>query len=334
MRASHLIHPGLITIADWPDPEPVERGEFLVRMLMASLCGSDSHFVLESAGEKERSKPGFPGHEGIGVVVDSRSDAFPVGQVVVTIPEGAFGGCFAQYQVLDEQHALRLPEGVDTSDRQVLRQYLMVQQMGTVLWAMDRFWDDGIDTEGVAVVLGAGPAGFFFTQEILRRGFTRVAVLERNPERLDLVSRLGARTAVDATELKQVVDGLSGGRGASFVVEAVGKADVRELGVQVAGMDARYGWFGVPERMADNYLFPVYQAQTKCLRILPVVGAQSNDPGLRSFRRAMDLIHEDPEGTVGLISGRSYGLEELPRAFQVQTNPMPGDGLKAYIDIA
>ncbi|HKA49494.1 MAG TPA: alcohol dehydrogenase catalytic domain-containing protein [Candidatus Dormibacteraeota bacterium] len=102
MRAARLVAPGHLEVARVPIPEPGSR-QALIRMRRASICGSDVHVVFDGfEPDQLPAAPGYPGHEGVGEVVDTRSDAFAAGDRVLTVPVPARAGCFAEFQVVDE----------------------------------------------------------------------------------------------------------------------------------------------------------------------------------------------------------------------------------------
>ena len=317
MRGSHVPATGTVTVTDWPDPQVREPGQLVVRMLHASICGSDLHVAFHGLLHAEGPRrPGYPGHEGVGVVVESRSERVPEGTLVLTVPPGETGGCFAELQLLDDLHVVELPAGTDPADSRQLRRLMMAQQYGTCLYAMRQFWP--VETPArrahTCVVMGAGSAGLFFVQEALRRGFEHVVVSDLDPARLEVARGLGAIPVhVPGQDLAEVVAGTSGGRGADLVVEAVGHDVLRDQAVELAAGRGVVGLFGLPERHGATAV-PLWDAFRKNLRIQCSVAAQS-EPGLTSFREALRRIAEG--GTdVEHCLGHEFPLEQVPEAMR------------------
>ena len=102
---------------------------------MAAICGSDLHQVFfDSFGpQKLPAEPGWPGHEGVGEVVESRYDGLKPGDKVLTVPGAGFQRCFADYQTLPGFWCLPLPD-CDGS----VEDLLMAQQFGTTIYALRR----------------------------------------------------------------------------------------------------------------------------------------------------------------------------------------------------
>ncbi|WP_209326283.1 alcohol dehydrogenase catalytic domain-containing protein [Brevibacterium renqingii] len=75
-------------LRDFERPQLAE-GESLVRLTTATVCGSDRHTV---SGRRSGACPSVLGHEGVGIVEETRSD-LPVGTRVVFAVTSVCGGC-------------------------------------------------------------------------------------------------------------------------------------------------------------------------------------------------------------------------------------------------
>lgn len=296
--------PGVVDVGDAADPRPGD-GEVLVRMHLASICGSDTHIVHDGFHRPERlGVPGYPGHEGVGVVAESRAAGFAPGDRVLTVPPGWLGACFAELQVVDPAYLVRVPDGV------TLERALMAQQLGTTVFAMKRF---EVPERDVAAVIGAGSAGSYFVQHLRRLGYGHVVVAEPDPARLRTAGRLGATTLVDAREesVVEAVRDLTAGRGAGLVIEAAGYDACRADAVESLRHGGTAGFFGYPERYGDAP-YPSFLAFRRNATLAWINGAQL-EPGLASFREAMELIASD-EIEVDHCLERFLDLEEIVEA--------------------
>ena len=75
-RAGQVVALGRLEFVEAP-VEPPREGDLLVRSRFASICGSDLHVVNHGVDTApELWVPGYPGHEGVGVVVESRAAGF------------------------------------------------------------------------------------------------------------------------------------------------------------------------------------------------------------------------------------------------------------------
>jgi L-iditol 2-dehydrogenase len=325
MRAAFVPEPNRVEVGDFPEPAATADGELVVRMERASICGSDVHAVYDGFhNEGWLGRPGYPGHEGVGEIVESRSARFPTGVRVLTVPIGSAGGCFAEYQLLDEDHVVPLPADGD------LARLLMAQQYGTTLYSMRMFVPDG--SSGTAAIIGAGSAGLFFLQQAVQRGFENLVVSDLNEERLAVAGRLGARTLVHAPResLVDAVLDVTGGAGADLVIEAAGYDALRVDAIAAVAVHGTVGFFGFPEKygMAE---FPMYEAFRKIVRIQWASGTQA-EPGLVAFRDALQHIHEgriDVDHCLGPV----HGIDEVPAAMAIAREQGHG-AVKLAIDLS
>ena len=321
MRAAFVPEPNRVEVGTFPDPVAERPGELVVEMTRASICGSDVHSVYHGFHNPDGlGRPGYPGHEGVGVVVDSHSEEYPVGTRVLTVPVGNIGGCFAERQLLSDTQVVPIPDDADDAA------ILMAQQYGTTLFAMRLFWPEtgntGMTTRTCAII-GAGSAGLFFLQQALRLGFERVIVSDLNADRLAVAARLGAETVHAPEEsLAEAVLAATDGVGADLVIEAAGYDRCRADTIAAVRMFGTVGFFGFPEVDGDAP-FPMFDAFRKAARIQWASGTQG-EPGLVSFRDAVRDIHEG-RIDVSYCLGREFSLDEMPRAMEVARDQGHGD---------
>jgi L-iditol 2-dehydrogenase len=318
MRAAVVPEPGRIEVREFPIPVARHDGDVVVRMSRASICGSDIHAVLHGFhNPTQLGRPGYPGHEGVGTIAESRSSRFTEGDVVLTVPIGREGGCFADYQLIPDTQLVALPAGGDES------RLLMAQQYGTTLYAMRLFWNEDERRRRVAAIMGAGSAGLFFVQQVVALGFEHVIVSDLNTDRLSIAKRLGATQTVRApdSDITAAVDTVTSGEGADLVIEAAGYDSLRAEAIRSVATLGTVGFFGYPERygMAE---FPMFDAFDKIVRIQWAAGTQS-EPGLRSFRDAVEHIHSS-QIEVDYCLTKSYPLSDVAEAFHVAERQ--GDG--------
>ena len=98
------------------DIPKMEAGKVLVKTNLASICGSDLHITYMGWNVHEFPLPhGYPGHEGIGQIIDPGDTTFKEGELVLTVPNIWQSKCFAGYQLIDPSFLLRVPQGVPES---------------------------------------------------------------------------------------------------------------------------------------------------------------------------------------------------------------------------
>ena len=326
MRAARLVEPGKIVCEDTPLFEP-ERGQVVVRNRMAAICGSDLHQVfMEPLGAQSLpAEPGWPGHEGVGEVVESLHDELQVGDMVLTVPGYGYQRCFADYQTLPGHWCLKLPE----YDGPV-EDLLMAQQFGTTIFALRQ---GNMDFVGKTVaVLGQGSAGQFFAWQAKHLGAAQVVVADLSPARLAQSSVFGADVAVmgdtDGKAVREAVMDVSGGRGAHIVIEAVGRRETIQHAIDIARPLGTVVFFGLPDTN-ESVPFSYARFFMKQLRMYAVVGAQAEED-LSSFHKALDWIARREIDVTRMVSHR-LSLEAIERAMLL-AHERDEDALKVTLD--
>ena len=262
-----------------PDPEP---GKVLVRTRLASICGSDLHIVYMGWNAHEFPLPhGYPGHEGLGEVVDGGGTDFAPGDLVLTAPNIWNSRTFAGYQLIEPHFLLKLPRDVPE------KHLLMAQQLGTVVFGCRRL--PSLIGQTV-VVVGQGSVGLFHDFMLRRLGAHRIIGIEPVPERLAAGRAMGLDEAVDVSGRRatEAVMDLTGGEGADLVIEAVGSVETLNQTLQLAKPLGRIAVFGLPPTM-ERVPFDWDTFFRKRLDMHTVFGAQ-DEPGLPAFQIAVDYI--------------------------------------------
>lgn len=308
-RAGQLVGLGRMAFVEAP-VEPLRDGDLLVRSRYASICGSDLH-VVNHGVETDPAlwAPGYPGHEGVGEVLESRAAGFAPGAEVLLVPPVPEGRCFAEHQRVRATSAIMLQGPLPP-----IEQVLMAQQLGTVVFAArQRPWDVAGRT---VAVIGQGSAGLFWAWSLKRAGAARVIVADRSPARLAASTGFGADVVVDARteDLTAAVMDLTGGEGADFVVEAVGRRETLLQSIGLCRTGGQLCWFGLPDTddpvPIDFRLFFRRKLTAFC-----TYGAQV-EPGLVSFRVALEHIRRGEIDVRPLLS-HVVPVEEIDRAFQL-----------------
>ena len=323
MKAGRWVDVGRVVCEEVPRPSPAD-GEILVRTAYTSICGSDLHSVY--GGPPPPAVPaGWPGHESVGEVVESRCPGFEPGDRVLTVPHFVDGRCMAEYQALPGSFCIRL------ADKAPLSHLLMAQQLGTVIYALRRHPLDLIGQD--VAVIGQGSAGAFFTFLLKRAGARSVLVSDKSPARLAYSRHLGADLTVpadgaDEEGFRSAVLEATGGRGAGLVVEAVGSRETFPLSVELAADSATVLWFGLPEG-TGAYPFSFPEFFVRRLTAYAISGTQG-EPGLESFRYAAQLIADGAIDVAPLLS-HMLPIDQVEEAFHMAHDRTDG-ALKVSIE--
>jgi L-iditol 2-dehydrogenase len=340
MKAGRWVDVGRVVCEEVPRPSPAD-GEILVRTAYTSICGSDLHSVY--GGPPPPAVPaGWPGHESVGEVVESRCPGFEPGDRVLTVPHFVDGRCMAEYQALPGSFCIRL------AGKAPLSHLLMAQQLGTVIYALRRHPLDLIGKD--VAVIGQGSAGAFFTFLLKRAGARSVLVTDKSPARLAYSRQLGADLTVlaggadadgagatgagatgagaDGAGFRAAVHEATSGRGAGLVVEAVGSRETFPLSVELAADSATVLWFGLPEG-TGAYPFSFPEFFVRRLTAYAISGTQG-EPGLESFRYAVQLIADGAIDVSPLLS-HMLPIDRVEEAFHMAHDRTDG-ALKVSIE--
>ncbi len=244
-----------IRVEEVPDPGIEDPTDAVIRVSTTGLCGSDLH--LYDPLTPFMTPGDIVGHEAMGVVeaVGSEVSKLAVGDRVVVPFNISCGSCwmcerrlYSQCEVTQNRETgtgaslfgysslygavpggqaelLRVPFAdfmpVKVPDGPADDRFVYLSDVLPTAWQGVHY--AAVPEGGTLLVLGAGPIGDMATRIALHRGI-RVIVVDRVPERLARVSARGAEI-LDLGEIDDVAEqvrGLTGGRGADSVLEAVG----------------------------------------------------------------------------------------------------------------
>jgi L-iditol 2-dehydrogenase len=259
-RAAVLTAPGEpLVLRELPIPE-VEPGALLVKIEVATLCGSDAHIARGRLAIESVAFPVVPGHEFVGKIVeigagaefDSMGEELKLGDRVVWEHEPCgkcvectlnrqpqlcrnkntygllsaeqfpylTGGCSEYAYVFPRSGRLRVPDGVDSEWASASSCAARTVMAGYERLGRIAPWQS-------VVVQGAGPLGLFATAVARRAGAKRVIVVGAPEQRLALARAYGAdhTITIEGTTTEQraaQIRDLTEGEGADIVMEFSG----------------------------------------------------------------------------------------------------------------
>jgi putative phosphonate catabolism associated alcohol dehydrogenase len=309
---------------EYPLPDRLEPAAVLVKMNMATVCGSDMH---SWRGRRPFPTPSVLGHEGIGTIVQMGDaverdtagrvlalgdritwtimascgqcvfcrihglpqkclDLFKYGHSVSDVPP-FFLGTFGEYVYLKPGTGLfKVPD--DMSDETASP---LMCAAATVACGFDRA---GVIPGDTVVIQGAGMLGLYAAAFANAMGAGQVIVIDILDKRLDTARRFGADHVLNAEVLSQnalieSVKERTGGLGADLLMEVAGFASVVETGVKLLRMGGRYMLHGAVYPN-DNFSLESHDVITKCLSLYGSHNYDSKHLGM-----AMDLVHRTQE---------------------------------------
>jgi L-iditol 2-dehydrogenase len=306
MLAMQAIDKGDVRLTEVSVPKPMD-GQVLVKMELASICGSDLHIVDYGwLVEEYPLRPGYPGHEGIGTVVDANGTDLQNGDRVLVTPAIWGSLCFAEYQALGTNFVTVLPEASDQQPDHLL----MAQQLGTVIFAAKRLPNLLGKT---CVVMGQGSAGLFWNFVLKHLGADRVIAIDPIAHRLEIGAGFGSDDRIGETfdaATRAVLD--LTGEGADLVVEAIGTKETHGQAMDLVRPDGQIVWFGVPQS-AESIPFDFDTFFRKRIAAYSPLGAQ-DELELSSFRQALKWINEGSIDMTEVVT-HSFPLSRIDEAF-------------------
>jgi threonine dehydrogenase-like Zn-dependent dehydrogenase len=230
-----------VAVEDYPEPAGPGRGEIVLRVNRAAICGTDASEWAH--GPFLAQPPVVLGHEFTGTVVATGegADGFSAGDRVVCGAGASCGHCewcatgrsnlcagyrtyglhldggLAPYVAVPHHICLHVPEDVgDTAAA-------MAQPLAVALHAVRR---SGLAPGRSCAVIGAGGIGAFVIAAAAARGASPLIALDIDDGRLETASRLGAHVTrnVRGADLAATLAAQTDGLGAHVVIEASGAA--------------------------------------------------------------------------------------------------------------
>jgi threonine dehydrogenase-like Zn-dependent dehydrogenase len=335
---------GLLQIREVAVPA-VEAGGILVKVEVAGICGTDVH---QRKGELSIRPPLplIPGHETIGRIVelgavrlrDSAGEELKIGDRIMWAhadcgecywcqiarepvlcarragygfaPPAALRGGFAEYEYVDPlTNVVKVPD--ELTDEEAVGVGCAFR---SVVAGFERFGT--FDLMSDVVVQGAGPIGLYSTVLARESGARTIIVLGAPKNRLELAKEWGADHVVDIGEVKtpeerkELILGLTGGRGPEVVVEASGVPAAFAEGVELIGRGGKYLVLGQSSTIEAPFAPGLITGKA-----LTVIGSVS--AAIPHFYRALQFIKTHRATyAFGDIVTRTYRLEDINQALE------------------
>ncbi len=259
--------PNDLRIEDVSIPE-IGKGDILVKVLSASICGTDLRIYH---GNHRMYPPGtvrIPGHEVVGTIegVGAEVSNYALGQRVFCAPNTGCGHCeqcvtgnnnlcanydaigvtsdggFAEYvripaNSVQQGNVIPVSESVDPAVAALVEPFACVLRGQNALH---------IKTGDVVLIMGAGPIGVMHLKLARAQGAGRIIVSEPIADRALQAKRMGADRVVDpgAEDLKSILSEESLGHGADAIIVAAPIHAAQESALDLAAIGGRINFFG------------------------------------------------------------------------------------------
>lgn len=261
MKAAVFEKPGVITVKQIPIPK-INDNEVLIKVKYTGICGTD--WSIYKGLYSSDKLPMVSGHEFSGDIVEVGSSArgLKVGDRVTADINMGCGTCF--YCIRGEKLLCNefTQLGIHTDGS--FAEYVKAP------WSQVHILPEGLSYEAGAFIepvscviheakamnakLGSSVAvigcglGVLHARMAVLRGCAPVIVIGDNEKRLNIAKEMGADYIIDINKIKDPVAEvirLTGGRGADYVIEAVGRASTYEQAFKMMRKGGTLAAFGI-----------------------------------------------------------------------------------------
>jgi len=318
-------------------------GQVLTKVLSCGICGSDLHLLRhgeesrrlsEEIAAEQRADGMEPeggvmvfdpagnlvmGHEFCCEVVETGPgvEQLAVGDVIVSMPvvfdaagvhpigfSNLYPGGYAEYMVLNELLALKVPTGLPHE------MAAMTEPLAVGVHAVAK---SAIAPGDAAIVIGLGPVGLACIAAMKMLGIGPIVGADFSPARRALAEQLGCDEVVDPNEETAIrawrrIDGTK----PLVVFEAVGVPGMIEHTMRMAPKDSRILIVGAC--MQQDHIHPMLGIG-KELSLQFVLGYTPEE-----FTASLDSIANERVDLSPLLTG-TVGVDDIPRAFTELGNP-------------
>jgi 2-desacetyl-2-hydroxyethyl bacteriochlorophyllide A dehydrogenase len=334
--------PGDVRLEQRPVPS-IEDGELLVRVHAASICGTDRRILAHGHFKLPPGTPRVLGHETAGEVVEVGAGVrgLKVGDRVTVTPNVGCGRCrwcrhglnnmcpdyeafgvtldggFQEYLRVP---AFALPNVFRIPDGLAFEHAALAEPFSCCVRGLDAL---SVGVEDTVVIVGAGPIGLFHTMLARLSGARRIIVANRSAGRLGAAKDAGADVVVatSETDLAEVVDAETQGRGADVVVTCASDPDVQARSVDLLGTHGRVNFFsglgvGHPVPIDTN------KVHYRGITLTGTTGSSNAD-----YEKALGLLGDGVISLEGMVS-HTFRLEDIHAALDQAGS---GTGLKTMV---
>jgi L-iditol 2-dehydrogenase len=246
------------------DVPKIGAGDVLVRVRAALTCGTDVKVFKRGYHARMIKPPALFGHELAGdiVAVGEKVTKFKPGQRVMAANSAPCGECFFcsrnQENLCEDllfnngayAEYIRIPERIVEKNMYVLEDGVGYQDAALaepLACVMRGLEESGVRSGDNVAIMGLGPIGMMFVRLAKTMYDARVIAVGRRQPQLDRAARMGADELIlnnDGADVVSAVKGLTQGRGADIVIEAVGLPELWQLGVHMLRRGGVVNFFG------------------------------------------------------------------------------------------
>lgn len=251
---------GDLRLESIPVPQ-AQDDQVLLKVLACGICGGEYKLAKTSNGATPAAVGIIPGHEIIGEVVQSATEALPAGTRVAVSPNyscglceacrtghlylcvnrpkrtAEIGGGYADYALVYPSQCYALPDDLETLDAAI------TETLACCLHGVEKV---NIQPGERVLIIGAGANAQLFVQIARIRGASFVMVVDNLKDRTEMALSLGADMAVDAAEQDPLAASPLLSNGADVVIVNRGRPEAVTDAVNWCASSGRVLCYGVP----------------------------------------------------------------------------------------
>lgn len=313
-----------------------ESDELMIRVKACGICGSDVYGMDGSTGR--RIPPLIMGHEAAGVVEKAGTDvkSFAPGdrvtfdstiyllddwftrqgkynlsdnRMVLGVSTGKYkrAGAFAEYVVVPEHIAYKLPDEVDFAHA------AMAEPAAVATHAINL---TPVKMMDAVLVVGAGIIGLFLVQVLSKSNAGKIIVIDVDNQKLEMAKKFGADHVFNTKNknIHRAILAMTQNRGADIAFEAVGLSE----SVSTAIKNVRKGgWVTLVGNLSSNIVFPLQDVVTREITI------QGSCAIAGEYSQVLEMMEKGQLDVSPLLSVEAP-LKEGAQWFRKLYNKMPG----------
>ncbi len=350
MRAAVYFGPDDIRVGNWPVPE-IGPGDVLLRVLAASICGTDLRILHGHHRKYGPDSRRVPGHEIVGDVIKVGPGVVGVeiGSRYFVAPNMGCGKC-DQCVTGNNNRCLQL-EALGVTCDGGFAEFVKIPAKGVNQGCLIPFPKENDPAVGTLIeplacvlraqeairvgmgdhvlIIGAGPIGMMHLKLAKVRGAAKVIISEMVDYRREQALTLGADRVIDPINqnLQNEILDETGGKEPDVVIVAAPSPKAQEQAIQLAAVGGRISFFGgLPK---DR---PMINCNSNLIHYKELMVSGTSASSTDNCCKAARLIESGAIDLVPLISAR-FPLSEIQKAMDwaergnsLKTVIIPGEG--------
>jgi len=311
------------------DAPKVDAGEVLVKIKVATTCGTDLKIFQRGYVEKVIKLPTIFGHEWAGEVSEV-GEGLEWPKKGMRVRAGNSAPCLrctmcqkGKYNLCENMiwlwgayaEYIKVPARMVLLNMQEIPRHVSYEEaaitepLACVLHGVEEV---RVKLGDSVAIIGAGPIGLLHLLTVKKMGVEKVIMIDLVDERLNFAEKLGADEIINAgkTDVAETVKQLTNGYGADVVIEAIGLPATWEQALKLVRKGGTVLEFGGCPPGTEIKL------STELLHYGEVTVLGTFHTTLLHFRKALNLIACRTIDVKPLIT-RKMKLEEIKEAFEI-----------------